>query len=68
MFGGAGEKSLGMFFVPLYNSVQSMQGIFSFAYEPLQVVITMVVNILTAGVLAWVLTRLFNSENVMFSK
>ena len=68
MFGGAGEKSLGMFFVPLYNSVQSMQGIFSFTYEPLQVVITMVVNILTAGVLAWVLTRLFNSEKVMFSK
>lgn len=68
MFGGTEEKSLGMFFVPLYNSVQSMQGIFSFTYEPMQVVITMVVNILTAGVLAWVLTRLFNSEKVMFSK
>ncbi len=68
MFGGTEEKSLGMFFVPLYNSVQSMQGIFSFTYEPMQVVITMVINILTAGVLAWVLTRLFNSEKVMFSK
>lgn len=68
MFGGDGEKSISMFFVPIYNSVQSMHGIFSFSYQPMQVAVTIVVNILCAGVLAWVLTRLFNSEKVMFSK
>ena len=68
MFGGDAEKTLGMFFVPLYNSVQCMHGVFSFTYEPMQMVVTIIVNVITAGVLAWGLTRLFNSEKVMFSK
>lgn len=68
MFGGDGEKSLGIFLIPLYNSVQCMHGIFSFTYQPVQVAITMVANVIFAGVLAWLLTRLFNSEKVMFSK
>ena len=68
MFGGGEEKNLGMFFVPIYNSVQCMHGIFSFTYEPVQVVITMLANLVCAGLLAWGLTRLFNSEKVMFSR
>ncbi|MBD5534966.1 MAG: ABC transporter permease [Lachnospiraceae bacterium] len=68
MFGGDGEKSLAMFFVPLYNSVLCIHGIFSFTYQPIQIVITIVMNLVYAGALSWVLTRLFNNENVMFSK
>ncbi len=68
MFGGDGEKSLAMFFIPLYNSVLCIHGIFSFTYQPLQIVITIIMNLLYAGALSWILTRLFNNENVMFSK
>lgn len=68
MFGGEGEKSLGVFFIPLYNSVQCMHGIFSFQYAPEQMAVTMVTNVLCAMLLTWVLTRLFNSEKVMFAK
>lgn len=68
MFGGDGEKSLAMFFVPLYNSVLCIHGIFSFTYQPVQIVVTIVMNLLYAGALSWVLTRMFNSEKVMFSK
>ncbi len=69
MFGGGeAPKGLGVFFIPLYNSVQCMHGIFSFAYQPMQIVITMILNVVFAGALAWLLTRLFNSEKVMFSK
>ena len=68
MFGGDGTKTISMFLVPLYNSVQCIHGVFAFTYEPMQMVVTMIVNIVTAGVLAWILTRLFNSEKVMFSK
>lgn len=67
MFGG-GEKSLGIFFIPLYNSVQSIHGIFSFTYQPVQVVITILVNVVASGLFTWVLTRMFNNEKVMFSK
>ena len=65
---GSGEKSLGVFFIPLYNSVQSIHGIFSFTYQPLQVGITILVNLVSAGLFTWVLTRMFNNEKFMFSK
>ncbi len=68
MFGGDGEKGMGIFLIPLYNSVQCMHGIFSFTYQPVQMAVTMAANVIIAGVLAWLLTRLFNSEKVMFSK
>lgn len=67
MFGGS-EKNLGIFFIPLYNSVQSIHGIFSFTYQPVQVVITILVNVVASGLFTWVLTRMFNNEKVMFSK
>ena len=68
MFGDTGEKSLGLFCIPLYNSVQCMHGIFSFQYVPGQIVVTMVSNLVYAFLLTWVLTKLFNSEKVMFAK
>lgn len=68
MFGGGeGSKSLSVFLIPLYNSVQCMHGIFSFAYEPAQVLVTVVVNIAVTGILTFGLTQLFNSEKVMFN-
>lgn len=68
MFGGEGEKSLGLFAIPLYNSVQCMHGIFSFQYAPEQMAVTMAVNLVCAVLLAWVLTKLFGSEKVMFAR
>ena len=68
MFGESGEKGLSLFCIPLYNSVQCMHGIFSFQYAPGQIAVTMVSNLLYAFALTWVLTRLFNSEKVMFAK
>ena len=67
MFGGDGEKSLGVFSIPLYNSVQCMYGIFSFQYTAGQMAVTMLTNLVCATLLTWVLTRLFNSEKVMFA-
>ena len=65
---GSGEASPGVFFIPLYNSVQSIHGIFSFTYQPLQIGITIAVNLISAGLFTWLLTRMFNNEKVMFSK
>lgn len=67
MITGGGGKNIIAFFIPLYNSVQCMHGVFSFSYLPIQMVITMVMNLIYACGLAWVLTKLFHSEKVMFS-
>lgn len=68
MMGGDSEKALYHFFIPINNSVQCMHGIFSFNYDPIQVVITIGANIVAAGVLTVVLTKMFGSEKVMFGK
>lgn len=64
---GAPEQPL-WYLIPLYNSVQAMNGIFSFSASPLQIALTVCSNLLYAGLGAWVLTRMFNSEKVMFSR
>lgn len=68
MFSDGVPAALYHYCIPLYNSVQCMNGIFSFAYSPLQIVVTVLVNLAVSGLLVWVLTKLFNSEKVMFSK
>ena len=68
MFGGDSTKPLYAFLIPVYNSVQCMNGIFSFTYEAAQVGVTIVANVLWAGLLTFLLTRIFNSEKAMFSR
>lgn len=68
MFGDGAATGLGWYCIPLYNSVQCMTGVFSFTWSPLQIVLTVAVNLLFAGGMVAVLTRLFSSENVMFSR
>lgn len=68
MFGTGVPSALYLYCIPLYNSVQCMNGIFSFAYEPVQIIVTVLVNLAVSGLLVFVLTKLFNSEKVMFSK
>ena len=67
MFGNGAAVERAWYLVPMYNSVQSMVGIFSFAYDPINIVITMAANLAVSGVLMYVLTRMFSSEKVMFS-
>lgn len=54
------------YLIPIYNSVQCMNGIFSFTYQPVEILVTVVVNLCVAGVLIFGLTRAFKSEKVMF--
>ena len=65
MFGGVAE-SLPLYLIPLYNSAQCMSGIFSFSYALPQIGITAAANLTCAGVLGIVLTKMFNSEKIMY--
>ncbi len=55
------------YLIPIYNTVQCMNGIFSMEYQILPVVITVVANMIYAGVFVVVLTKLFNSERIMYT-
>ena len=54
------------YLIPVYNSAQCMNGIFSFAYQPVEILVTAAVNLCVAGILVYGLTRVFHSEKVMF--
>lgn len=56
------------FLIPLYNSVQSMNGIFSMNVDVVNIAVTVAANVCYAGVGVFVLAKMFDNEKVMFSK
>ena len=67
MFGDVASSSL-LYMIPIYNSVQCMSGIFSLEYSSMNIVITAVSNLVYAFVGSFVLTKMFSSERIVFSK
>ena len=65
---GATQKDTVFYLIPLYSSVQSMNGIFSLDYSSINVALSCVSNVVFACIGGFVLTKMFNSEKVMFSK
>ena len=67
MFGNVAEDLI-WYCIPLYNSVQCMSGIFSFQLSAPGLWITAGINLSTAVLGVFILTRMFRSETVIFSK
>ncbi|MBR6878622.1 MAG: ABC transporter permease [Bacteroidales bacterium] len=68
MFQNGTPESLVAYLIPFYNSIQVMTATFAHEMTWMPVIVTLVANVLYTGIAVWVLTRLFNSEKVMFSK
>lgn len=56
------------FLLPLYNSVQCMNGIFSLNMNMVNIAVTVASNICYAGIGVFVLKKMFDSEKIMFSR
>lgn len=67
MVGGGAPEGSYWYLIPFYNSVQCMNGIFSFDYNIANVVVTLVSNLAYAILLTGILTKLFDSEKIMYS-
>ena len=57
-----------LYAIPVYNSVQNMVAIFSFSGDPVNVIITVCANIAITAIGVFALTRMFNSEKIMFNR
>ena len=68
MYGTEAKSELYWYMIPVYNSVQSMVGIFSFNASPINIGVTVLVNLLFTTVGLFILTKMFNNENIMFGK
>ena len=60
--------NLFFYLIPLYNSVQCMAGIFSFTIELPAVIITVASNLAYAVIGVNVLTRMFSSERIIYTR
>lgn len=65
---GVVANKTGFYFIPIYNSVQSISSILSNNFNIINFVITILVNLTVVGLGILGLTKMFNSEKVMFNK
>ena len=68
MFGNGASNNSAVYLIPLYNSVQSMVSILTFDISALHLLLTVGSNLVYALLGALVLTRMFRSEKIIFSK
>ena len=68
MFQSGSPVSLAAYLIPFYNAVQVMTSVFAHEMTWMPVIVTLAANVAYTGLAVWVLTRMFNSEKVMFSK
>jgi ABC-type Na+ efflux pump, permease component len=68
MFGGGAPAEYYKYFIPIYNSVQCLSALLSFNFVSTHIIITVVSNVVYACIGGFVLTRMFNSEKIIFTK
>ena len=68
MFQSGASQSLMAYLIPFYNSIQVMTAVFAHEMRWMPVIVTLAANVVYTGIAVWGLTRMFNSEKVMFSK
>jgi sodium transport system permease protein len=62
------QPSVAFYLIPFYNSVECISGIFSFAANPANVAITVAENLVLAATCVVGLSKMLNSEKVMFNR
>ena len=67
MIGFKADNNL-LFAIPLFNSIQLLSEVFTFNVNTIHLIITVISNIIFTGILIYVLTKMFDSEKIMFSK
>ena len=68
MFQNGASENMAVYLIPFYNSIEVMVGVLLHEMQWMPVIITLAANIVYTGIAVWGLTRMFNSEKIMFSK
>lgn len=68
MFQNSTADNLMVYLIPFYNGIEVMTGVFAHEANMAAMFITVVANLVYTGIGVWGLTRMFNSEKIMFSR
>ncbi|MDY5883467.1 MAG: ABC transporter permease subunit [Roseburia sp.] len=66
MLSGGAPKEFYWYLIPIYNSVQSMNAIFSFTASGVNLAVTAVSNLVYTLLMVVVLTKIFDSKKIMY--
>ncbi|MDE7379843.1 MAG: ABC transporter permease [Clostridia bacterium] len=64
----SGVPSIGLYFIPVFNSALAISSVLSGAISGAAIAITVCVNVAFAALLVFLLTLMFKSERIMFNK
>lgn len=68
MFSTSATSNPFLYLIPIYGSLQNLVAVFSFDFNSIHFIITIVSNIVYTILFIYLLSKMFNSEKVMFSK
>ena len=68
MFQDGAPDNLLVYLIPFYNSIEIMTAVFLHETAWLPVIVTLASDVVYTGIAVWGLTRMFNSEKIMFSR
>jgi sodium transport system permease protein len=68
MVTGGAPKDLYYYLIPIFNSAQSLTAIFKFDVDMPNIATTLAVNVVFMAVCAFALTKMFDSERIVFEK
>ena len=68
MFQNGASTSIVTYLIPFYNSIEVMTAVFAHEMNWMFILVTLASNLVYTGIAVWGLTRMFNSEKVMFSR
>ena len=68
MMNGGAETNLLMYCIPIYNSIQCFTGLLNMQFDILAIIITVVMNVIVISLGVFAVTKMFNSEKIMFNK
>lgn len=66
IYGDKGKTALGLYAIPIYNSAKCMNAIFSFSITPGSMLVTVAANIVYTFIFAYILTRMFDNEKIIY--
>ena len=65
---GKSSQNIGTYFIPIYNSISSISSILSLEFNSINFLVTILTNLFFTGIGTYLLTKMFNSERIMFNK
>jgi sodium transport system permease protein len=68
MVTGGAPKDAVYYLIPIFNSAQSLTAIFKFDIDMVNIAVTLAVNVVFLLVCAFALTKMFDSERIVFEK